>query len=149
MRVASEIRIMNYCTDENILGRIDETALTQLAADDEGLIDDEIVAAAIADAAATIDSYCQGRYSIPLSPVPPKITELCVDIAVYNLYSRSDLAMPEIRKDRYNAAIRFLERVADGKIQLGAATPAPVNTDNAAIFESSPRKFTRGKMGDF
>jgi phage gp36-like protein len=141
---------MSYCTTENITDRIGEPALIQLTDDaGAGEVDDDIVAAAIAASEATIDAYCQKRYTVPLSPIPAQIAGLCVDIAVYNLYSRSDLAMPEVRKDRYNAAIRFLEKAAEGKIELGASTPAQVNTDNTVHIDSATRKFTRCKMRDY
>jgi phage gp36-like protein len=141
---------MSYCTQENILDRIDEAALIQLTDEaGEGEIDDDKVTAAIADADATIDAYCQGRYTLPLSPVPPKITQISVDIAVYNLYSHSDLEMPEVRKERNKEAVRLLERVAAGTISLGASTPAQANTDNAVSMDSNGRIFTRSKMDGF
>lgn len=141
---------MSYCTQANILDRIDEATLITLT-DEAGVdeVDDDKVAAAIADADATVDAYCQVRYTIPLSPVPPKITQVSVDIALYNLYSQSDLEMPEIRKDRNKEAIRFLEAAATGKINLGAATPTQTNPDNAVSIESGDRIFTRDKMTGF
>ena len=141
---------MSYCTQANILDRIDEATLITLT-DEAGVggVDDQKVDAAIADADATINAYCQGRYTIPLSPVPPKITQVSIDIALYNLYSQSDLEMPEVRKERNKEAIRFLEAAAAGKINLGAATPAQANTDNAASFDSNARIFTREKMSGF
>jgi phage gp36-like protein len=141
---------MAYCTQANILDRIDEATLITLT--DEagaGEVDDTKVAAAIADADATIDAYCQGRYTIPLSPVPSKIMQVSIDIALYNLYSQSDLEMPEIRKDRNREAIRFLETAAAGKINLGAATPAQTHTDNTVEIDSGTRIFTRDKMSGF
>lgn len=141
---------MAYCTQANILERIEAAALIQLTDEDgAGVVDTDKVAAAIADADATIDAYCQGRYTIPLSPVPAKITQISVDIAVYNLYSRSDMGMPDIRSERNKEAIRFLEKVAEGKITLGADTPAPANTENAVDIDYNDRIFTRDKMSGF
>jgi phage gp36-like protein len=139
-----------YCTQANIIDRIDEATLVHLT--DEagaGEVDQTKVDAAIADADATIDAYCQGRYTIPLTPVPAKILQVSVDIALFNLYSRSDLEMPEVRKERNKEAIRFLEMAAAGKINLGAATPAQVNTDNASSIASSARIFTRNKLSGY
>ena len=141
---------MSYCTQANILDRIDEATLITLT--DEagaGEVDDAKVTAAIADADATINAYCQSNYTLPLSPVPPKITQISVDIALYNLYSQSDLEMPEIRKDRNKEAIRFLEKVAAGGISLGSTTPAPADTSNSATVASNARIFTREKMSGF
>lgn len=141
---------MSYCGQTDILNQIDATLLLQLT-DDAGVgaIDADIVTRAIEDADATIDSYCQDRYAIPLSPVPPKIRQISVDIAIYNLYSRREDVVPDIRKEKNQAAIKFLERVSDGKIQLGVATLTPVNTDNSVNISGNTRIFTRNKMEGF
>lgn len=142
---------MSYSGQTDILNQIDSTVLLQLTDDaGAGSIDADVVTRAIADADATIDSYCQDRYSIPLSPVPPKIRQISVDIAIYNLYSRrADMGMPEIRTDRNKEAIRFLEKVAEGKISLGADTPSPANTGNTVSIAGNDRIFTRDKMSGF
>jgi phage gp36-like protein len=141
---------MSYCTQANIENLIGEASLITLTDDaGAGEVDAAKVAAAIADADATIDSYCQGRYTVPLAPVPPRIAQIGVDIAVYNLYSRSDLEMPEVRKDRNKEAIRFLEKVAAGGINLGVSTPSPADTGNAVSMDSNSRIFTREKMSGF
>ena len=140
---------MAYSAKADILEQLDEDVLIQLTDDDDaGSVDDDKVTRAVADADATIDAYCQGRYTIPLSPVPDKIRQVSVDIAIYNLYSRRKGA-PETRKDRYNAAIRFLEKVSEGKIKLGASTPAATNTANSVKIDYNDRIFTRDKMSGF
>jgi len=141
---------MAYCTQNDILHQLDEDSLIQLT-DDEGTgaVDQDVLNRAIADADATIDAYCQGRYSIPLSSVPGMIRQISVDIAIYNLYSRRGDVIPDIRRDRYNNAIRFLEKVAEGKIQLGASSPAPESTGNSVEIEQNERIFTRDKLGGF
>lgn len=138
---------MSYSEKTDILDQMDEAALIQLTDDAAaGAVDDDKVAKAIADADATIDSYCQGRYTVPLSPVPDKVRQLSVDIAIYNLYSRRDDTAPETRKERHKDAIRFLELVNGGKIRLGAATPAAVDTAHSVNIASNEKLFTRDKM---
>ena len=141
---------MAYSTQDDMLQQLDETSLIRLTDDaEDGVIDAEVVTRSIADADATIDAYCQGRYTVPLTPVPDKIRGVSVDIAVYNLYSRKGDTAPEIRKDRHKEAIRFLEKVSEGKIKLGALTPASVNTADSVQAEGNDRIFTRTKMGGF
>jgi phage gp36-like protein len=141
---------MPYSATDDIENQLEEAVLIQLTDDaGAGAVDDNIVARAIADADATIDAYCQGRYTVPLSPVPDKIRQVSVDIAIYNLYSRRDDTAPETRKDRYKEAIRFLEKVAAGQIELGAATPAKTNTGNSVDISSNTRIFDRDKMDGF
>jgi len=155
---------MAYSTIDDIRKQLPEATIIQLT-DDEKLnpatIDPEDedcvkiisrIDEAVAAADGTIDAYCQSRYVIPLSPVPPKIRQISVDIAVYNLYSRKTLSMPEIRTERNKESLRFLEKVADGKIRLGASSPLPADSESsgsAASFGANDRIFTTTKMKGF
>lgn len=153
---------MSYSTLEDLKKLLQEETIIQLT-DDENLsptaIDptDEDHAAivgrideAIAAADATIDSYCQDRYTVPLSPVPAKISQISVDLTIYNLFSRRDMDMPEIRKERNKEGIRFLEKVSKDEIHLGVSSPSPLGADSSSMSsEASRRVFTREKMKGF
>lgn len=144
---------MAYSIQDDILNQLDEDTLIQLT-DDEGVgsVDATVVARAIADADATIDAYCQSRYTVPLDPVPDKIRQVSVDIAIYNLYSRRRGA-PDDRKDRHKEAIRFLERVGEGKIGLGVQPhpDAPGEGDYSGGVQVSVRdkEFDTDTMGKY
>lgn len=141
---------MSYSTKADILEQLDETTLIQLT-DDElaGWVNEARVTRAIASADVTIDSYCEKRFTVPFSPVPDKVRDLSVEIAIYYLYSRRLDTMPEIRKDRFKDAIRFLEKVASGDVGLGAETPTPTTTENSVDIDQNDRIFTRDKMDGF
>lgn len=140
---------MAYCTQDDILQQLSPDKLIEVTSETGDAVDPDIVTRAIEDADATIDTYCQGRYTVPLDPVPPRIREVSVDEAIYNLYSRRDDAIPDLRKDRHKEAIRFLEKVSEGKIELGTSTPAPANTGNTVGITCNGRIFTRTKMKGF
>jgi phage gp36-like protein len=141
---------MAYSAQADIFNQVESEVLIQLTDDENtGAVGEAVVTRAIADADATIDAYCQGRYNVPLSPVPEKIRQVSVDIAIYNLYSRRMDTMPEVRAERHKEAIRFLEKVADGKISIGADSPAPVNTSDGVDITTNERIFTRNKMSGF
>lgn len=54
-----------------------------------------------------------------------------VDMVLYNLSGRiSSINAPEIFKDKYRAAIRWLEAVSDGKVVLDMTKIQPVNINN-------------------
>ena len=66
---------MAYCTQADIVRRIDPRELVRLADhDDDGSADAAVVTQAIGDAQGDIDSYLQTRYSVPVSPVPAAVT---------------------------------------------------------------------------
>ena len=120
-----------YSTAEAVLEMIKPSALGQLI-DDQYIADPDerrqrilpIIQAAIADGDGEIDGYLLGRYSTPLSPPPAMIVKISKDIAAYNVFSRIGIKDDGEEKNyltRYQAAIKFLQMVAEGKVSLGPA----------------------------
>ncbi|MCX7017107.1 MAG: DUF1320 family protein [Candidatus Sumerlaeota bacterium] len=63
---------MSYATLDDLEKRIAPQTLVELADDDgDGAADAEVVAAALADADAAIDSYLSARYATPLASARP------------------------------------------------------------------------------
>jgi phage gp36-like protein len=143
---------MAYCALTDILDQIDEAILIQLTDDENaGIVEESRVEKAIADADSEINGHIGARYSLPLpDPVPNIVRKFSVDVAIYNLYSRRQSIMPDERRERYNAAIRFFEQVAAGKASLGESDPegSPAGT-NAPEISGPPRIFDRSKMRGF
>jgi len=140
---------MAYSTQSDLLEQIQEADLIELT-DDAGVgaVDASVVARAIADADAEIDSYCGSRYTVPFSPVPAMIRKQSVDIAIYNLHSRRAVMgkIAEDRQKRYDSAVRFLRDVSKGLITLGADAPAePTDGQPQATRSVDDRIFTIGR----
>ncbi len=141
---------MAYSAQTDILEQLPEIDLIGLTDDEAaGVVDESVVARAIADADATIDSYLQTRYSVPLSPVPDKVRLISVDLAIYNVFSRRSLDPPEVRKDRKKDAMAWLKMVAEGKISLGSDEISPANAANDVQITDDNRIFSRTKMDGF
>jgi len=100
-----------------------------------------VIAAALEDADARVNSYIAVVYTVPLSPVPATLTRIAGDIARYFLYD--DRATDQVT-ERFNAAIAFLKDVAAGRASLGVdtagAAPAPADTIQ---FPASQKVFAR------
>jgi phage gp36-like protein len=137
-----------YCTQDDLLALIPPTELAQLTAESGDTPDAAVVADAIAQAGAEIDSYLAVRYRLPLAATPDRIKSLAADIAIYHLYSRRSL-MHQVRLDKYTQAIAFLKDVAAGRARiLGAdAAEEPGAAENVVEVTSSGRVFSRDKMG--
>ncbi|MBW1666848.1 MAG: DUF1320 domain-containing protein [Deltaproteobacteria bacterium] len=138
---------MAYCTKADILKMLPYSQLIRLT-DDEGTgaVNDERVTEAIESAAEEIDTYLGARYDLPLSSAPPILGKLNVDMAVYNLYSRVKEQMPEIRKDRYQNAVRFLEKLARGEVSIGSQPPP--DPPDSGDYEGASQVDTRTKAFD-
>jgi len=75
--------------------------------EDVGEIDDGVLASALEDASAEMDTYLASRYSVPVKTHARFLAGLCCDIARYRL-SGSETAETNPIRIRYRDAIRFL-----------------------------------------
>ena len=142
---------MSYSTRAEVREMIKDDALNAIIGDtfiEEPAKREELVApiidAAIADADGEIDGYLAKRYAVPLAPVP-KVNK------VYNLFSRIGIDEGTDQKtylNRYNAAVKFLTLVAEGKVSIGADADGDPASAAAIGFtvKSNPRLFSRGQM---
>jgi len=113
-------------------------------------VDTAVVESAIVDADAVIDSYLCLRYTVPLTTVPKVVNRLSMDIAIYFLYMREDGA-PEAVENKYNDAVKLLDKMANGKVGLGEATldpepDTPSHFGQVDLYDNN--KFTMNAFGD-
>ena len=128
---------------------VDDDELVQLTDDTgAGTIDSTLVADQLALASAEIDGYLGARYSLPLGTAPAILTNLCVDLAVFNMYARRQ-GPPEHWQKRYDNAIKFLVKVSEGKISLGAGDPDGNASSDTPQVTGPDRVFSRTKMTGF
>jgi phage gp36-like protein len=108
---------MPYATKQDMIDRYGQTELAQLTDRAAGTtIDDNVLNRALGDADSTINGYLAARYTLPLSSTPPLILRLACEISRYSLYED---AAPEQVEKRHDAAIKTLEGVARGLVNLG------------------------------
>lgn len=140
---------MAYSVLEDLLKMIPEEELAQITTESGDDPDPAIVAEAISQADAEIDSYLGKRYQVPLSPVPPRVKALSVDLAIYHLYSRRSVA-PPVRRQNYEAAVAFLKQVAAGQavVEVSGGEPPGVNRDLGELT-SATRVFRRDTLGEW
>ena len=138
-----------YCTQSDLLERIDQATLISLTDDaDSGGVDASVVARAIADADAEIDGYVGTRHQVPLSPVPDLIRKMAVEIAIYHLYSRR-MGAPEEWRKRYEDNVRLLRDISAGKVSLGEDDPSSTPVAKPVIYDGEERVFSRTTLKDF
>lgn len=102
---------------------------------------------ALAGAAAVIDGYLQARYPLPIAHVPAVLREYACDIAMYRLQTLRPRDDIEDARARYKDAVRYLEQVSRGDLQLGLASEgqAPRQDAGPEVIEA-PRRFGRDSM---
>lgn len=88
-----------------------------------------VITRVIADADALINLYCSKVVSsLPFSSVDPEIRKLSVDISIFYLYSRRDMAFDQDRQ-RYLDAVSLLKDITNGKVVLGT-------TDDVVVYDT-------------
>jgi phage gp36-like protein len=108
---------MPYCTQNDLETLISVVELAELT-NESGIIPNSTIITEIINRVDNeIDSYISVRYKIPFDSTPDIIKKLSIDMTIYYLYTRRS-TVPLIRRTNYEDAIRFLQNVAIGKIQI-------------------------------
>lgn len=124
---------MSYATPEQFIRAFSEREARTLTDENmTGFIDEEKLASALARASAQIDGYLVGRYRTPWPDSPGIVVGYCCDIARYHLATDYRISSEEIQM-RYRDAIRFLEKVAAGQINLGRDTSGSVIQSSSQV----------------
>jgi phage gp36-like protein len=113
---------MPYATVAHLVAEFGEREvidLTDRAEPPLGEVDKAVAQGALDRAEATINGYLAGRYLLPLVETPPQIKGIALDLARHALYIN---VMPDVVKDRYDAAMRDLKAIASGLQALPLAT---------------------------
>ncbi len=142
---------MAYCTLDDIRDMMDEEEIIRYTDDhDQGIINTNATDKAISGADAYIDSLIASRYSVPVLPVPDIILGYAVDIAIYKIYTRRGRAAPEGIRNKYDDAVKWLEKVAAGKAKIPGIASAPSGSSGDSVsIDSSDRKFSRDSLKGF
>lgn len=114
---------MTYATTSDLYNAVPEAKLRAYVDDEgDGSQVDSRLNSALNRATDEIDAYLEGIYELPLDPVPERARDLCVDIAIFHIFSRVMEEPSETRLLRYNNAVSFLNKVRDGEVALVLAS---------------------------
>lgn len=141
---------MSYATLTTLTDRFGLTTLVSLTdrgAVATGVVDEDVIDRALADADALIDGYLAGRYVLPLASVPPLVAGIAAVVAFWNLHIGSP--DEKVRKD-YDDAMRQLRDIADGRLKLPVAGVEPAGTGGTGVRTNDrDRPFTPDNMTGF
>jgi phage gp36-like protein len=98
--------------------------------------------------AAAIDSYCGGRYKLPLQ-VSVQLADMNANMAAHKLYVGRQRAIPETVKDANAAALKFLADVSSKKASLDQATITQTTEMNTVTAGDRREAFSDRKLRAF
>lgn len=137
---------MTYATRDDMIQAFGEDELIELTDRAEtGEMDNAVIAAALAAAAAEIDGYVGRVAELPLAIVPANLRQVALAIARYRL----DTTQSEgrVRLD-YEDALSSLRDIAKGVVALDLpAAEAPAQMHARVRGGSAPLVFDRRRLG--
>jgi len=139
---------MAYAVKQDIDDRYDDIIYPMIPDPDDPdqeIIDENSVNNALSDAAAEIDLYLCVKHNMPLTQTPPLLVRLSVDIALYRM-TRDAVGNSEERRQRYEDAVKTLERIAAGAMALGIEETEETPS-GGVVIEGPGRLFSRKTMG--
>lgn len=136
---------MLYCSKEDLFEACLPIAVEQWASDSPQDSSENITArisSAITRASEEINLYLSKQYALPLPFIPLSLRDICVKISLYQLLSRKGYS-PESAdssiKTNYDSAIKQLEQIAYGKLDIGVMKSSPIpKTQTSFYFPKSP-----------
>lgn len=140
---------MSYATQQDLIDRFGERELIELtdrAEPPAGTIDANVVAKALADADALVNSYIGRRYKVPIAEVPDVIRRAAADIARYYLFD--DRPTEAVRR-AYEDTVKFLSDISNGKAVLDVAGAEPEGAPSGIVTNEPVRTFTPDSLWDY
>jgi len=142
---------MAYSTLADILAMVQEDTLRQMTDDDmNGVVDTAKVDAAILTADEIINGFLRGRYTVPLTTVPPLVMGLSRDLAIYEVYSRrGEGGCPDNVVKRADNVRKMLGQIQRGEMLLDVTLPdvseiAPLKTNKTDDDRVFTKTFLEG-----
>lgn len=107
-------------------------------------LSDETKEAALSAASSLADGYLRASYTLPLSEWADDLRRAVVSIATYDLASHQGYDPERVGnvtlRERYDDAIRWLERVASGQLSpAGIVDATPEANDSGPMIYTPPR----------
>lgn len=145
---------MAYCSITDMRMLLPDTMLVNLSNDTAGatVVHDVNIAESIDQADREIDCYLNiAGYTVPMTPIPPLVTNLSAKMAIWNLHLRKYFDST-IWRNTYTDCLRILERIAEGKLTLGQETTGETQ-DGANVgnhyVSSRTQKFTQDTWDEY
>lgn len=108
-----------------------------------GTVNDAVLGEAVASAGSVIDSFLGTRYRLPLDPVPDVVRDVADKLAFAALYVTE--APDKVTAD-FNAAMKLLRDLADGRASIDAPGSAAVPAGEPVVLDGPTRAFGRDRM---
>lgn len=122
---------MAYATIVDVFGRFTPIR-TMVGVGSYEVASAEVNSMFVADAESFVDAYIGSRYAVPVTPVPPLITQITSDLAIFNMLAEKQVKVPDHVQARYDRQVAILEQLRDGTMVLPSSVALATAGDQEA-----------------
>jgi phage gp36-like protein len=141
---------LTYCIQSQLEDRYGIKMLVQLTdrqTPASGLVDVAVVTRALADTDAEINSYLQGKYTLPLASTPEVLTDIALRVAIYKLHRQ--VASDKINDDYKMARDDLLKLSKGDRVLFVNNVEVPAGSSADVRVTEASRPFTANTMSGF
>jgi phage gp36-like protein len=109
---------MSYAAFSDVVGRY-PTIVSMIGSGQYSVSSAQVSSIYIADAESFVDGWLGRKYTTPVTPVTPLVTQLTSDLAIFNMLAERMPTVPDFIQKRYDRSMTILENLADGTMTLG------------------------------
>jgi len=131
---------MTYCTVDDILTTLPEIGSVST-------VTSAIIAHYAGRAEAEINGRISARYAVPITPVPPILNAIAIDLAIYYALGRKPLVGAQSKTDpwleKFKESRDLLVKIAEGEVPLvsDAGTPIEASTTQGPFWSNKENYF--------
>jgi len=143
---------MGYIVNQDIIDRVGSAAALQLTTDSGSSPSTTVLDEVRLSSEGEVNGYLATRYAVPVdltahADVAATLKAFTLDIAVYRLHLRRSLVSDADRNAR-NDAVKWLEGVAKGAVDLPAATTPASSTSDQPTAEWGSKEQNAATLRD-
>lgn len=122
---------MPYATTDDVMNRY-KPIRTLFGSNSTDVSTVEVASVYVWAAQGLVDGYLGLRYQVPLTSVPPLVTQITADLSIHSILAEKLAEIPEFMDKRYDRCIKLLEQLRDGQLILTSASVISSGGDNEA-----------------
>ncbi len=126
---------MAYIDNADIILRVTNDTAVQLTSETGSVVDTTVLDDVRESAEAEVESYLSVRYYVPVdvsgdTKLARLLKDVTLHLAIYKLYSRRPIKVPETVEKARDDTIKWLVRVTQGRVLLPATVTPASTTSN-------------------
>jgi phage gp36-like protein len=152
MPYTSKDELTNAIGAETLLALCDDPQVGDWTTEDvSGFSATDRLNGCISQAGRIVDGYCQAHFEVPFDTTPPLVAEIATSLALYYCYRRRRQAfgIPDSVQEEYKMTCRRLERINEGKLDLGVEPVPEASSKAVATYDGPDQLFTSETLEDF